>query len=95
MDKLFRWHPDMDEFTQPLQARKPFKLLYERLPTGIDNHRIDVVLSQEFMDRCRLYVRRAMLHEVMENHWENLPHPPIARIYRRSARLCRCNGADR
>lgn len=73
---LFRWSPDAEEFTKPLQLKKPFKLLFDRLPIGIDNSRIDVTLSREFMNRCRLFVRRSMLHDVTENYWGEPPPPP-------------------
>lgn len=76
IDRFFRWRPDSEEFSRPLQIKTPFKLLFDRLPTGIDNHRIDVVLSQEFMDRARLFVRRSLLHDVTENHWGEPPPPP-------------------
>ncbi len=76
LENLFRWRPDAEEFTKPLQQKKPFKLLFDRLPTGIDNNRIDVALSQEFMDRCRLFVRRSMMHDVTENYWGEPPPPP-------------------
>jgi len=76
LDNLFRWRPDAEEFSKPLQFKKPFKLLFDRLPIGIDNNRIDVTLSQEFMDRCRLFVRRSMLHDVTENYWGEPPPPP-------------------
>ncbi|WP_275096293.1 hypothetical protein [Sedimenticola hydrogenitrophicus] len=75
-DSLLHWRPDAEEFTTPLQLKKPFKLLFDRLPTGIDNSRIDVALSQEFMDRCRLLVRRSMMHDVTENYWGEPPPPP-------------------
>ncbi len=75
-DNLFRWRPDAEEFSKPLQLKRPFKLLFDRLPTGIDNHRIDVALSPEFMERCRLFVRRSMMHDVTENYWGEPPPPP-------------------
>lgn len=84
---LFRWSPDAEEFTKPLQLKKPFKLLFDRLPIGIDNSRIDVTLSREFMNRCRLFVRRSMLHDVTENYWGSRRHRPITRICRRCARV--------
>ncbi|WP_052761276.1 hypothetical protein [Sedimenticola thiotaurini] len=76
LSNLFRWSPDAEEFTKPLQLKKPFKLLFDRLPIGIDNNRIDVTLSPEFMNRCRQFVRRYMLHDVTENYWGEPPPPP-------------------
>jgi hypothetical protein len=76
LEKLFRWAPDAEEFSKPLQKKTPFKLLFDRLPMGIDNNRIDVLLSQEFMDRCRILVRRSLLHDVTENYWGEPPPPP-------------------
>lgn len=76
LKNLFRWSPDAEEFTKPLQLKKPFKLLFDRLPIGIDNNRIDVTLSPEFMNRCRQFVRRYMLHDVTENYWGEPPPPP-------------------
>jgi len=76
IEKFFRWAPDAEEFSKPLQIKKPFKLLFDRLPIGIDNNRVDVLLSQEFMDRCRLLVRRTLLHDVSENYWGEPPPPP-------------------
>lgn len=76
LERFFRWQPDRDQFARPLQVKTPFKLLFDKLPTGIDNHRIDVALSPEFMDRTRLFVRRTLLHDVTENHWGEPPPPP-------------------
>lgn len=76
LERFFRWIPDTEEFSKPLQKKTPFKLLFDRLPVGVDNNRIDVLLSQEFMDRSRILVRRSLLHDVAENYWGEPPPPP-------------------
>ena len=49
------------------------------LPKGIDNAHVDVQLSEEFISRVRLLVRKTLLHEVAQNHWGEPPPPPDAK----------------
>jgi class 3 adenylate cyclase len=74
-----RWQPDIEEFSAPLRKPRPFRFLGDAFPRGIDNTHIDVVLSPEFIGRSRLFVRRALLHDVTRNYWGERPSPPDAR----------------
>ncbi|MEJ1380806.1 MAG: hypothetical protein RPT95_07550, partial [Candidatus Sedimenticola sp. (ex Thyasira tokunagai)] len=76
LGKLFYWRPEIEEFCKPLRCKQPFDLLFSKLPRGIDNTRIDVVLSQEFTQKTRLMVKRALLHDVTKNYWGEAPPPP-------------------
>ncbi len=76
LGKLLYWRPEIEEFCKPLRCKQPFDLLFSKLPRGIDNTRIDVVLSQEFTQKTRLMVKRALLHDVTENYWGEAPPPP-------------------
>ncbi|MES9859158.1 MAG: hypothetical protein ABW166_21610 [Sedimenticola sp.] len=71
--KLFNWRPEIEEFSAPLRQKQPFKLLFSKFPRGIDNARIDVVLSLEFTQKVHLMVRRDLLHDVTKNYWGEAP----------------------
>lgn len=75
----FYWWPEIEVFTAPLRHKLPFDLLLSKFPRGIDNTRIDVVLSSEFTQKARLMVKGAMLHDVTENYWGEAPPPPDTR----------------
>ncbi|WP_241087479.1 hypothetical protein [Candidatus Vondammii sp. HM_W22] len=76
IDNLFRWQPSVDEFVAPLHLKTVFQPLIDRFPKGIDNTRLDVVLSLEFTSQTQLMVRRALLHDVAENYWGESPPLP-------------------
>lgn len=76
---LRHWKPDPDEFQAPLRSRPEFEPALDRLCRGIDNTRIDVRLSETFMDSARLFVRHTLLYDVSLNYWGETPAPPDGR----------------
>jgi hypothetical protein len=77
---MFHWKPDSIEFEAPLRVRdKGFESQLDLLAKGIDNAHVDVQLSEEFISRVRLLVRKTLLHEVAQNHWGEPPPPPDAK----------------
>lgn len=74
--RFIYWRPEIEEFSAPLRQKQPFHLLFSKFPRGIDNTRVDVVLSSRFTEKTELLVRRALLHDVTENYWGEAPAAP-------------------
>lgn len=62
----FTWKPSPEEFTASLVVPTPFRAKLNRLPKGVDNVHIDVLLSQKLMDAFRQLVRPMMEYEINE-----------------------------
>lgn len=83
------WKPGPDEFTAPLVVPVPFKFKLYRLPKGIDNAHIDVILSPKLTETAGRLVRTMIENEANDRlslGWE-WAGPPAAReieVFRRA-----------
>lgn len=60
LTKRFFWKPGLREFLAPMSVSNSFDLGIERFSKGIDNTRIDVVLSPKFMHHTQLWIRQKL-----------------------------------
>jgi class 3 adenylate cyclase len=82
-DFFSKWKPGPEEFTAPLTVPLPFRFKLYRLPKGIDNAHIDVILSRQLMDAARRLVRTMVESEVNEHlalGWEWAAAPAVEDI---------------
>jgi len=60
LKKSLFWQPGLKEFLAPMHVAQPFVLDVERFSKGIDNTRIDVVLSPQFVQHTHLWIRQQL-----------------------------------
>ena len=60
LKKRFFWQPGLKEFLAPMHVANSFDLGIEHFSKGIDNTRIDVVLSPKFMHHTHLWIRQEL-----------------------------------
>ena len=60
LKKRLFWQPELNEFLAPMRVTNAFDLGFERFSKGIDNTRIDVVLSPKFMHHTHLWIRQEL-----------------------------------
>ncbi|MCB1750736.1 MAG: hypothetical protein KDI74_03365 [Gammaproteobacteria bacterium] len=60
LKKRFFWQPVLTEFLAPMHVAHSFDLGIEHFSKGIDNTRIDVVLSPKFVHHTRIWIRQEL-----------------------------------
>ncbi len=75
------WQPDRGQFLASLHFAPSCELRLHLFSKGVDNARIDVALSPEFIGRATVLARRSLLHDISENYWGRcVPAPDISEI---------------
>ena len=74
--RLKRWIPGVDEFEARLEKLNLPPVRLDRFSRGIDNTHIDIVLSQTFVAKSRILVRRLLRHEIGKRHWREVTSLP-------------------
>ncbi|MCP5415906.1 MAG: hypothetical protein H6965_02320 [Chromatiaceae bacterium] len=72
----FHWRPELDEFLAPLNIPNAFDPDIRFFSKGIDNTRIDVALSPQFMHHTKMWIRQELARLAVRggsnDHEENL-----------------------
>ncbi len=77
---LNRWCPPEDEFLAPLRVAPPCRDLLSGFPRGVDNVRVDVLLSQRFTDIASEWASALLQQRLGELHqWNGEPFGPTTK----------------
>lgn len=60
LKKRLFWKPRLREFLAPMRSANSFEIGIERLTKGIDNTRVDVLLSPKFTSHLRLWMQQEL-----------------------------------
>ncbi len=72
--RLGRWRPDKEAFLSPLSIKPPCVDALSPFPRGVDNVRVDVLLSQRFTGIATEWVRTLLQQRMSELHqWHGEP----------------------
>ncbi len=77
---LSRWRPERKEFLAPLSVPSPCADLLSGFPRGVDNVRVDVLLSKRFVELASEWVRTLLQQRLGELHqWNGEPFGSTAK----------------
>lgn len=69
------WQPQPVELLAMMRPVKPWPVQMDRFSRGIDNARVDVYLSPQFVSRATTLVHAMVRHEVATNYWNQNENP--------------------